>query len=143
MRVIAAISVLMLNSTYVAHTVAAEPPVHPIFTPLDHFRNFALSACIAEGYAGQPMAADASAVAAGYLELGSLPLEAHTEAAELARRFLAREYASYSGEPLILMKCIDFYHSRELARLARRYQRAAAKSANAARPTPTEEGQRK
>lgn len=143
MRVIAAISVLILTSIYAAHAVAAEPPAHPIYTPLEHFRNFALSACIAEGYAGQPMAADASAVAAGYLELGSLPLEAHTEAAELARRFLAREYASYSGEPLILMKCIDFYHSRELARLARRYQRAAGTSPSATQPAPPGEGQRK
>jgi hypothetical protein len=64
---------------------------------------------------------DASAAARGYLELGGLPIEAHTEATLLGRKFLNREYASMSGEKMILMKCMDFYNSKDLNLIARKY----------------------
>lgn len=36
--------------------------------------------------------------------------------------FLKREYLSQTGERLVLMKCIDFYHSKELTQLVKRYK---------------------
>ena len=91
------------------------------YTPIQYLKNYALSSCIAEGYQSKDVVNDASAGANGYMELGSLGFDAYNEAAVLGRKFLAKEYLSKSGEKLILMKCIDFYHSKELDRVARKY----------------------
>ena len=91
------------------------------YSPSEYLRNYALSSCIADGYKSEEVSKDSSAAAGGYLELGSLPLEAHTEATLLGRKFLKKQYKSVSGEPLTLMKCIDFYHSKELDGLVRKY----------------------
>jgi hypothetical protein len=96
---------------------------HVKYTPDEYFKNYALSVCVSNGYSSKDIVEDAAAAARGYLELGRLPLEAHTEANLLAKKFLAREYQSISGEKLILMKCIDFYHSKEIKQLVRKYQR--------------------
>lgn len=91
------------------------------YSPTEYFKNYALSSCIADGFSEKETKSDATAAASGYLELGEYPLEAHTEATQLGRQFLAKEYQSYSGSQLILMKCIDFYHSSDLDALARKY----------------------
>ncbi len=93
------------------------------YTPIEYFKNYALCTCIADGYRSQEVVKDAAAGARGYLELGAVPLEAHTEATKIGRTFLAKEYKSISGEKLVLMKCIDFYHSQELDSLAKQYQK--------------------
>ncbi len=101
-----------------------EEPKRVKYSPIEYFKNYALSTCISDGYSSsQEVAKDAAAAARGYLEFGSFPLEAHTEATLLGREFLKREYKSLTGEPLTLMKCIDFYHSKELDKLARKYRR--------------------
>ena len=91
------------------------------YSPVQHLKNFALSTCVADGYKSEEVAKDSRAAAGGYLELGRLPLEAYEAAASLGKQFLAREYQSASGEKLTLMKCIDFFHSKELDQLARKY----------------------
>ncbi|MDB5800365.1 MAG: type secretion protein [Rhodocyclales bacterium] len=92
------------------------------YSSTEYFKNYALSTCIADGYKSDEVIKDSAAAARGYLEFGSLPLEAHTEATQLGRKYLQRKYMSISGESLILMKCIDFYHSKELDKLARKYR---------------------
>lgn len=91
------------------------------YSPAEYFKNYALSSCIADGFSEKGTKSDAAAAASGYLELGEYPLEAHTEATQLARKFLTKEYKSYSGSRLILMKCIDFYHSSDLDALTQKY----------------------
>jgi len=91
------------------------------YSAKEYFKNYALSTCIADGYQSQETASDAAAAARGYLELGDLPLEAHTEATLLGREYLKREYKSKSGAALVLMKCIDFYHSDELEALYQKH----------------------
>ena len=91
------------------------------YTPIQYLKNYALSSCIADGYQSKDVIADATAGANGYKELGSLDIDAYNEAAVLGRKFLTKEYLSQTGEKLVLMKCIDFYHSKELDRLARKY----------------------
>lgn len=91
------------------------------YTPIQYLKNYALSSCIADGYQSKDVVNDATAGANGYKELGSLDIDAYNKAAVLGRKFLAKEYLSQSGEKLIIMKCIDFYHSQELDRLARKY----------------------
>jgi hypothetical protein len=93
------------------------------YTPIQYLKNYALSACIADGYQSKEVVNDAIAGANGYKELGSLDIEAYNEAAVLGRKFLAREYMSQGGERLILMKCIDFYQSKELDQLSRKHAR--------------------
>lgn len=91
------------------------------YSPIEYFKNYALCTCIADGFQSNEVIKDSAAGARGYLEFGDLPLEAHTEATLLGRQFLKKEYKSMTGEKLILMKCIDFYHSKELDDLAKKY----------------------
>lgn len=100
------------------HVVRADQPQYNATTM---FKNYAISVCIAGGYKSEEVIEDASAGARGYLEFGSFPLDAYTEANALSEQFLAKPYEGMSGERLVLMKCIDFYHSRELDRIARKY----------------------
>lgn len=91
------------------------------YTPVQYLKNYALSSCVADGYQSKEVVNDAVAAANGYKELGSLDIDAYNEVALLGKKFLARNYLSQSSEKLILMKCIDFYHSKELDRIARKY----------------------
>jgi len=91
------------------------------YSPIQYLKNFALSTCIADGYKSDEVVKDSSAAAGGYLELGHLPFEAYEEAASLGKKFLAKDYQSISGEQLTLMKCIDFFHSKELDHMAKKY----------------------
>ncbi len=100
---------------------ASAEPAGKTFTPIQYFKNYAFSTCVADGYQSEEVTKDAAAAARGYLELGELPLEAHTQATLLGRKFLSADYKSMSGAKLTLMKCIDFYHSKALDQLAHRY----------------------
>ena len=102
--------------------LAGEAPPRAIYSTAQYLKNFALSACIAEGYRSDEVKKDGSAAAGGYLELGSFPMEAYEEAAALGKKFLARTYRGKHGEALTLMKCIDLFHSTELEQLARKYR---------------------
>lgn len=96
------------------------------YSPSQHLKNYALSACIAGGYQSSEVVNDATAAANGYKELGSLEIDAYNEALALIKKFLDRDYASASGEKLVLMKCIDLFHSKELDRLVQRYRKKRA-----------------
>jgi type VI secretion system (T6SS) amidase immunity protein Tai4 len=102
---------------------AKDANVRVEYSPAQHLKNFALSACIADGYKSDEVMMDSKAAAGGYLELGRLPYEAYEEAASLGKKFLTKEYRSSSGEKLTLMKCIDFFHSQELEQLAKKYNK--------------------
>jgi len=93
------------------------------YSATEYLKNFALSVCLADGYASGEAHRDSLAAAGGYSELGSLPLEAYEEAEALAKQFLAKRYESASGGKLTLMKCIDLFHSRDLRRIAMKYSR--------------------
>lgn len=112
-----AVSVLCL----IASGCASAQSTGNKYTPIQYFKNYALSTCIADGFQSDEVVKDAAAAARGYLELGDLPLEAHTQATLLGRKFLSVEYKSMTGEKLTLMKCLDFYHSKDLDRLAKKY----------------------
>jgi len=112
------LSILLLLLTGCASAQADKPN----YSGKEYFKNYALSTCIADGYQSQEIASDAAAAARGYLEFGDLSLEAHTEATLLGREYLKKEYKSKSGAALVLMKCIDFYHSDELEALYKKHQ---------------------
>jgi hypothetical protein len=83
--------------------------------------------CLADAYKSNDEVKDASTSARGYLELGSYPLEAHTEAIELSKEFLKKKYKSITDDEITLMKCIDFYHSKELDKISKRYMKKGKK----------------
>jgi len=114
-KVVAAIAVLA------APLLADAADGRVQYSPIQYLKNFALSTCMADGYKSDEVVKDSSAAAGGYLEPGSFPFEAYEEAAALGKKFLAREYQGKSGEKLTLMKCIDFFHSKELDQLAKKY----------------------
>jgi hypothetical protein len=118
-RVVAVIGFLSLS----ALAGAAADGVRAKYSPVQYLKNFALSVCLADGYASGEAEKDSLAVASGYSELGDLPFEAYEEAESLARTFLAKEYKSVSGQRLILMKCVDLFHSRELDQIAKKYSK--------------------
>jgi Type VI secretion system (T6SS), amidase immunity protein len=91
------------------------------YSQADLLRNYAIARCFSEAFPGSPVATDASASAAGYLERGSVSADAYAEIAKLSQKFLARKYPSLSGEPLQTMKCIDLFYSSDLDRVVRRY----------------------
>ena len=93
------------------------------YSPEQYFKNYALSVCLADAYKSDNEVKDASTSARGYLELGSYPLEAHTEAIELSKEFSKKNYKSITGDEIILMKCIDFYHSKELDKISKKYKK--------------------
>jgi hypothetical protein len=118
---IAFLVALLLVDAKVVDAMAANARVE--YSASQYLKNFALSACIAQAYKSDEVVKDSRAAADGYLQLGSFPYEAHEEAAALARKFLAKDYQSYSGAKLVLMKCIDLFNSKELDRLAKKYLR--------------------
>jgi Type VI secretion system (T6SS), amidase immunity protein len=116
LRIIKTIVLVVLTGCSVLSAHSAK------YTPKEYYKNYALSTCIADGVESNEVAAEAAAAARGYLELGTYPLEAYTEATLLGREFLKKEYKSMSGAKLTIMKCIDFYHSQELEALANKYE---------------------
>ncbi|WP_144817770.1 T6SS amidase immunity protein Tai4 family protein [Enterobacter sp. DE0047] len=88
----------------------------------EYLKNYALSTCLAQGYQAEEVKKDASAAARGYVEFGDYSLEAHTAVEKLGKTFLAKTYGSQAGVPMTMAKCIDFYHSKELADLVKRYK---------------------
>jgi hypothetical protein len=119
---------MILRIVAVFALLAASTPVDAVadevrvaYSPVEYLKNFALSVCISDGYTSNDVVKDSLAAAGAYSELGSLPFEAYEAAEALAKQFLAKTYTSISGKQLTLMKCIDFFHSKELDRLARKY----------------------
>ena len=93
------------------------------YTPAQYLKNFALTSCVAEGSKSKEVVDDAVASANGYMELGSLAIDAYTEVHLLSQKFLAKKYPGLSGEKLIMMKCIDLFHSKELTAIAKKYSK--------------------
>ena len=112
---------LLLVDAKVVDAMAANARVE--YSSSQYLKNFALSACIAQAYKSDEVVKDSRAAADGYLQLGSFPFEAYEEAASLSKKFLEKKYLSFTGDELTLMKCIDLFNSKELDRLAKKYNR--------------------
>jgi len=110
-----ATAALILNTSALG---AVQPSTD---SPVQLLKNHAFAACLSDGLAGSDAAKDAAAAAREYFEHGSLPIEAHTEAVHLARKYLAKDYKNIYGDNLVVMKCIDFFNSGELGRLVLKY----------------------
>ena len=67
----------------------------------EYLKNFALSVCISHAYDSEDV----------------------TKVDTLSKSFLAKEYHGIHGEKLILMKCVDFFYSKELEQIIKQYDR--------------------
>lgn len=120
------IVILLLSCASLTACSEAQSIEHT-YSPNQYFKNYALSVCLADAYKSDDEVKDASTSARVYLELGSYPLEAHTEAIELSKEFSKKKYKSITGDEVTLMKCIDFYHSKELDKISKKYMKKSKK----------------
>ena len=102
---------------------AKDTDVRVEYSSREYLKNFALSVCVSHAYDSEEVTKDSLAAAAGYFNLGGFPIEAYDEADALSKSFLAKEYHGIHGEKLILMKCIDLSHSKELEQIIRKYDK--------------------
>ncbi|MGC1352227.1 MAG: T6SS amidase immunity protein Tai4 family protein [Xanthobacteraceae bacterium] len=102
---------------------AEDTGIRVKYSAAEYLKNFALSVCISDGYKSDEVVKDSLHAAGGYLELGGFPIEAYDEAAALGKTFLAKNYESMQGGQITLMKCIDFFHSKELDQLIKKYSK--------------------
>ncbi|PCM44830.1 T6SS amidase immunity protein Tai4 family protein [Marinobacter sp. ANT_B65] len=113
---------LLLCAVFAQNACAsADRPSTPTYPPETIFKNYALSTCLADAFEDAELRKDASATAAGFLEFGTGPIEAYTEATLMGREFLKKKYHGKAPVEFNTKKCIDFYHSEELDRLVERY----------------------
>lgn len=115
------VALAFLVAPSIVHAKDTDAAVH--YSAVEYLQNFALSVCISDGYKSEEVVKDSLSAAGGYLELGGFPIEAYQEAEALGKRFLAKDYQSKHGEKLTLMKCIDFFHSKELEQLIKKYNK--------------------
>ena len=110
--------VFVLSLVSAGFACAGEPVMR---SETDILKSYAFSQCIARAYPNTKIAADAKAASAGYMEFGNISIEAYSEAVSLAQKTLKKSYRGKRGEPLHVMKCVDFMFSAELALLVEQY----------------------
>ena len=110
--------IILLGVFFYANYASAKTD----YSPEQYIKNYALSTCISQGYNTREGKNDAAAAARGYLEFGDYSLAAHTAVRKLGEEYLAKHYGSQSGEPMVLAKCVDFYHSPELDKLIKHFK---------------------
>ena len=80
-------------------------------------KDYALATCLQSAF---PQIADPAGAAAGaYVQFGSHSPEAYRKVGAMAAEWLKRDYPSFRGADLSVMKCIDFAASREVDTIAR------------------------
>lgn len=77
-------------------------------------RNYAFCSCISylDSTRLQDLVNDGSK--AGYFEITNYDLDAYHLIDSVAKKYASKQYSSINQKPLGLMKCLDFYNSKEL-----------------------------
>jgi hypothetical protein len=118
----------MITSATLSPALAASAVPDPIsmhLSPAENLKSYALSACIGYGFPeAATVQAETGLASQAYIEAGRFGIEAYNEAAALARDFVAKNYLSEKGEKWTVIKCIDLFHSKELAKIVQKYDKA-------------------
>jgi hypothetical protein len=115
------LAVLAVFSCGLSYSQTPSPPIK-IYSAHDLLKNYALSACLHQASPESPIGNDARASAAAYVELGRVnDSDAYLDINQMAKDWLSKAYTSKTGSTLTVMKCIDFYHSKELTQKVKRY----------------------
>lgn len=89
-----------------------------------NYKDAALIYCMTAAFPNTPaLNNDASYTMSGINEWTSANMDGNDALAALAKKYLAREYHSVHGPQvkLQMLKCLDFYHSKELDALTKKY----------------------
>jgi Type VI secretion system (T6SS), amidase immunity protein len=92
----------------------------------NQMKKWALSICFARITSDEQTKKDAGATARAYLENSSQDVEDFAQIGKLIDQFLARPYAGSDKGSYQTMKCIDLFHSKELAQLTAKLVRHRA-----------------
>lgn len=91
----------------------------------ENYQDRALAYCVATAYKGSPAGADAHISMSAFLEWTDYDDKGNKAIDQLVEKYLRRDYSNpmegYADAKFNLLKCIDMYHSRELAELVRKY----------------------
>lgn len=125
MMIVRAFAALVLCSALTA--IAGESTITAISrTNAENYKDRALAFCISESYKGSPAGEDANITMSAFLEWTYYDFKNGDPAVDrLVEKYLRRDYSNpmegYVGAKFNLLKCIDMYHSQELAEQVRKY----------------------
>jgi len=77
-------------------------------------KNYAFCECLGHVFPGQDSLWIKDGSTAGYRETSHYDIDIYDTVRSRAEEFSKKIYESYNNSPLGLMKCLDFYNSREL-----------------------------
>lgn len=95
-------------------------------TNAENYKDRALAACISTAYKGSSAEKDADATKSAFIEWTYYDDDKGNAATDrLVEKYLNRNYSNpvegYAGARFDLLKCLDMYHSQELAEQVRKY----------------------
>lgn len=102
----------------VALVLAASSAATPTTTEQALLKDWALARCLAVAGKGQPLGDDAAKSAAALLERGRSGIEVYERIEALAHAALARRSGGSVPSGYNVLKCVEFYHSKALDRVA-------------------------
>ncbi|MEN9865255.1 MAG: hypothetical protein RL748_845 [Pseudomonadota bacterium] len=119
MKLIAPIRASLLVLACACTPIAAQPAFTGTSAQAQKtlMKNWALSICFARIASDEKTKKDAAATARAYLENSQQDVEDFAKIGKLVDQFLALPYAGSDKGDYQTMKCIDLFHSKELAHL--------------------------
>ena len=117
---------LVLLAAVFSATVVNHPGLDRPASETDLLRAFAFGTCLAKGYDKTPFADDAERSADIYLQGGKLGGDSYGQIRKAIPTDLAKP-SPYDGHNYAIMKCLEFYESPRLKRLARQVASANRK----------------
>ena len=90
-------------------------------TEFQLFQDYALLACIANGYKNGDIYSDSVSALNGYRARSRMPLEAHSGVQAVIEKWLAKSYKTKSGSTTEIAACLDLIKSEDLDALYTQY----------------------
>lgn len=90
-------------------------------TEFQLFQDYALSACIANGYKDGDIYSDSVSALNGYRARSRMPLEAHSGVQPLIEKWLAKPYKTRAGSTTEIAACLDLIKSEDLLTIYTQY----------------------
>lgn len=90
-------------------------------TEFELFQDYALTACIANGYKEGDIYTDSISALNGYRARSRMSLEAHSGVNKVVKKWLAKPYKTKGGETTEITACLDLIKSDDLSELYKQY----------------------
>jgi hypothetical protein len=112
------------NCGYCADLPIVTDPISAHLTPSQNLRGYAMVLCFGAGFPNEKILQQETTRAEQfYFEKGNCHIDAYNETAAMAHAFLKKKYLSENGEQWTAMKCVDFFYSKEFAKLVEKYEK--------------------